>query len=43
MLNHEALSAIASLRVLPERWRRLAEKRLETGTVEDWTARLRGN
>ncbi len=42
MLDQDALRAVASLSALPDRWRRIAEKRLQTGMVEDWTARLRG-
>jgi MOSC domain-containing protein YiiM len=42
VLDREALSAVAALSDLPERWRRIAEQRLQTGVVEDWTARLRG-
>lgn len=43
MLDRDALRAIAALTLLPERWRLLAEKRLTTGTVEDWTPRLQGS
>ncbi|MBD9375312.1 MOSC domain-containing protein [Rhizobium sp. ARZ01] len=39
-LDREALTAFASLPCLPEGWRRLAERRLESGRVEDWGARL---
>jgi MOSC domain-containing protein YiiM len=42
MLDREALHAIAALTLLPERWRQLAEKRLASGAVEDWSPRLKG-
>ena len=40
MLNDSALTAIAALSVLPASWRELAEQRLESGQVEDWSRRL---
>lgn len=42
VLDHESLHEIVSLSHLPERWRRVASKRLETGRVEDWKQRLEG-
>jgi MOSC domain-containing protein YiiM len=36
------LAAMAALDSLAEGWRRLAARRLETGRVENWDARLRG-
>lgn len=41
-LDRSALEGIASLEVLTASWRTLAERRLETGRIEDWSARLRG-
>jgi MOSC domain-containing protein YiiM len=38
----EALRALAALPVLAESWRTLARRRLDSGTVEDWTPRLTG-
>lgn len=35
-----ALQAIAGLEALSESWRRIARRRLETGRLEDWSARL---
>jgi MOSC domain-containing protein YiiM len=43
MLDREALRAIAALTLLPERWRLLAQKRLASGAVEDWSPRLKGS
>ena len=40
-LDKAALAALAALPGLPEGWRRLAERRLESGRVEDWQPRLR--
>jgi MOSC domain-containing protein YiiM len=39
-LNAEALRAIAALAALSPGWRQLAEHRLHTGRIEDWTRRL---
>lgn len=39
-LEPQALEAIARLDVLPQSWRQLAERRLQTGRVEDGSARL---
>lgn len=39
-LNRAALNDFAALPGLPESWRRLAEKRLETGQTEDWSRRI---
>ena len=39
-LNLAALRAFAALPGLPESWRNLAEARLSTGTVEDWSRRI---
>lgn len=41
-LNPDELAAMAALAHLPENWRRYAERRLETRTVEDWSRRLTG-
>lgn len=41
-LNRDELAAMAALPALPENWRRLAERRLESGRVEDWGKRLTG-
>ncbi len=41
-LNRDELAAMMALPGLPERWRRLAEHRLTTCTVEDWSPRLNG-
>lgn len=41
-LNPDELAAMAALAHLPESWRRHAERRLETRTVEDWSRRLTG-
>lgn len=42
MLDRDELAALAALALLPEGWRRLAERRLATGVVEDWERRLSG-
>lgn len=39
-LDQAALTAFAALPELPEGWRRLAQRRLASGRVEDWRARL---
>lgn len=39
-LNRAELETLAELPQLAEGWRRHASRRLETGSVEDWTARL---
>ena len=39
-LNHAALTDFLALPSLPDRWRRLAEARLDTGRTEDWSRRL---
>ncbi|TWT13732.1 MOSC domain-containing protein [Reyranella sp. CPCC 100927] len=39
-LNRDELHAVIALPHLPERWRLLAERRLATQAVEDWTPRL---
>jgi len=39
-MNREELRAMANLPGLPENWLRLAERRLATGQVEDWSPRL---
>lgn len=39
-LNHNALKAFAALPELPEKWRALAERRLESGRTEDWANRI---
>jgi MOSC domain-containing protein YiiM len=41
-LNKAELSAIAALAVLAPSWRRVAEQRLQSGQVEDWSRRLYG-
>lgn len=41
-LNRCELEALAELPQLAEGWRRHARRRLETGSVEDWTSRLTG-
>lgn len=41
-LDREELAALAALAHLPDSWRGLAERRLATGLVEDWTRRLSG-
>ncbi|HET8728715.1 MAG TPA: MOSC domain-containing protein, partial [Alphaproteobacteria bacterium] len=42
-LNRPALAAIAGLEDLAVGWRRLAQRRLDSMTVEDWGARLLGS
>lgn len=42
MLDLADLRALAGLDLLPESWRLVAEQRLITGQVEDWTPRLAG-
>lgn len=39
-LNSSALLAIAALDVLPASWKKLAQQRLESGQIEDWSHRL---
>lgn len=41
-LDREQLAAMAAVPHLPQNWRRYAERRLQTGAVEDWTRRLAG-
>ena len=41
-LNRAELEAIAALDVLAEGWRRYAQRRLDSGRVEDWRPRLEG-
>ncbi|MCZ0961774.1 MOSC domain-containing protein [Paracoccus benzoatiresistens] len=41
-LNRAELEAIAALDVLAEGWRRHAQRRLDSGRVEDWRPRLEG-
>jgi len=38
--NMTDLAAFAALAGLPESWRRLAERRLASGSVEDWSSRV---
>lgn len=40
--NREGLAGMAALAPLAENWRSLARKRLESGRVENWSARLYG-
>ncbi|WP_442754314.1 MOSC domain-containing protein [Methylocystis sp. JAN1] len=40
--DHEGLAALAALPQLAESWRNLALRRLESGKVENWSARLYG-
>lgn len=40
VLDLDALAALADQPGLPDGWRRLARRRIETGTVEDWARRL---
>ncbi len=40
--DREGLTALAALPELAESWRALARRRLETGKVENWSARLYG-
>lgn len=39
-LDREGLAGIAALAPLAPSWRQLAQRRLDTGVVEDWTQRL---
>ena len=39
-LNVDELTAMLALAHLPERWRRYAQRRLETRQVQDWSKRL---
>ena len=41
-MNLAELRAMAGLEVLAESWRRYAQRRVESGQVEDWTKRLEG-
>ena len=41
-LNSTELETIAALDVLAEGWRRYAQRRLDSGRVEDWRPRLEG-
>lgn len=41
-MNRDELAGIAALDVLAEGWRRYAIRRLDSGRVEDWSARLEG-
>lgn len=41
-LNRTELASIAGLDVLAEGWRRYAQRRLDSGRVEDWRPRLEG-
>jgi MOSC domain-containing protein YiiM len=40
--NYEGLAGMAALPQLAESWRGLAQRRLESGRVENWSARLYG-
>jgi len=40
MLNRDELAQLAELTLLSNSWRELARRRLERGTVEDWSRRL---
>lgn len=42
MLNRALLEQLVELPQLAEGWKRHARRRLDTGAVEDWTARLKG-
>lgn len=42
MWDRDGLEAMARLAELPESWRRVAMRRLETGRLEDWAKRLQG-
>lgn len=42
MCDSDSLAAMAALSHLAENWRRLALRRLESGKVENWSARLYG-
>jgi len=39
-MNRAALTELAQLPGLPDNWRRLAEARLSSGRIEDWSRRL---
>jgi len=41
-LNRDALAGLAGLALLPAGWRANAQRRLDTGIVEDWAPRLLG-
>lgn len=41
-LNREALEKITTLTALSPSWRALAQKRLDTNRIEDWSKRLNG-
>lgn len=41
-LNRDELRGIAALDVLAEGWRKYAQRRLDSGRVEDWRPRLEG-
>lgn len=43
VLNRAELEVLAELPRLAEGWKRYARRRLETGSVEDWTSRLAGS
>jgi len=40
MLDRDALGSFLRVHGLPDRWRRLAERRLASGQVEDWNSRI---
>jgi MOSC domain-containing protein YiiM len=40
VLDRDALGAFLRVQGLPDRWRRLAERRLASGQVEDWNSRI---
>lgn len=42
-LNREELRAMTALAHLPQRWRSIAEHRLQKGAIEDWSRRLEGS
>ncbi len=42
VLNRDELAAMAALPNLPDNWRRHAQRRLATHSVEDWSQRLQG-
>lgn len=42
VLNRDELAAMAALANLPDNWRRHAQRRLATHSVEDWSRRLEG-
>lgn len=41
-LNRDELAGMAALPALSESWRKLARRRLDSASVEDWTRRLSG-